>query len=743
MIFQPETLVHNRYVIKRLLANSDMSVLYQAADQREKCIVALKQSLAHDEHFRKAFARESRLLARLKHPTLPEVKDFFDNESGQYLVMQFIPGEDLGTLLEREGKRFQTAGALVWILRWADQILDALIYLHSQKPPVIHRDIKPHNLKLTARGEIKLLDFGLAKGSVDQTHFATVHSVRGYTQQYAPLEQIQGVGTDPSSDLYALAATLYHLLTGTPPPDALTRAAARLSDQPDPLKPAREINPLIPADVSAILHQAMELERGHRFASATAMRTALLMTRKNADEGHNSSGQQTIVSAGAGPPSPPIPQPDPVQSQQPEHSFPTLVVSPHEAGAYRRIGEAMARAEPGSRIILHPGTYQEKLVLDKPLEIIGDGPVADIIIETKGTTSIQMKTDYARLRGLTIRARAQPQKPDQARAGEKARESLFFAVDIAQGRLTIEECNLSSETLACVAIHGPASNPIVWRCNIHNSKGVGFFFYNQGRGIIEACNIEGNAKAGIWITQKSSPCIRRCTIHRSKQDGIHIGEKASGTIEECEIFENGQAGITIKQESTPLVRWCKIHHQKRGYGVHVFDGGAGILESCEVFENGEAGFAVTQQGNPLVRQCTIHHEEKQGLLVLDEGRGLFEGCELADNGSAGVVIGQEGNPTLRQCTIRNGEQVGVLVRDNGTGQLEDCTIVENGHAGVEIRQHSNPVIRRCQITRNGMVAIMVHQNGTGIVEESNLTGNHRAAWFVEDGCLVLGDGNRE
>ena len=128
-------------------------------------------------------------------------------------------------------------------MTWADQLLDALDYLHTQDPQIVHRDIKPQNLKLTSRGQIILLDFGLAKGQAGEiSRVTTAASIFGYTPNYAPLEQIQGLGTDTRSDLYSLGATLYHLMTGVKPPDALTRAAALVNGQPDPLLKPSEAN---------------------------------------------------------------------------------------------------------------------------------------------------------------------------------------------------------------------------------------------------------------------------------------------------------------------------------------------------------------------------------------------------------------------------------------------------------------------------------------------------------------------
>jgi serine/threonine protein kinase len=154
--------------------------------------------------------------------------------------------------------------------------LDALDYLHTQDPQIIHRDIKPQNLKLTARGQIILLDFGLAKGQVSEiSRVTTSASIFGYTPNYAPLEQIQGLGTDARSDIYALGATLYHLFTGLKPPDALTRAAALVNSQPDPLEPANQVNPAVSPKVAAVLEKSMAQNRDQRYASAAAMRKDL------------------------------------------------------------------------------------------------------------------------------------------------------------------------------------------------------------------------------------------------------------------------------------------------------------------------------------------------------------------------------------------------------------------------------------------------------------------------------------
>lgn len=272
--------LQNRYQIVRLIAHGGMGAVYQAVDQRLGNTVAIKETLFTDEMLRKAFQREARLLAGLNHPALPVVHDHFTEGDGQFLVMQFISGHDLEESVKHKGAPFSADR----VLEWVDQLLDALDYLHTQSPPIIHRDIKPQNLKVTNRGNIILLDFGLAKGSAaGMSRISSGGSIFGYTPNYAPLEQMQGAGTDPRSDLYSLGATLYYLMTGLTPPDAITRATAHVSKQSDPLRAAHELNSEIPPPISYILLKAMAQNRDYRYSSADEMRKALQLERQRSN----------------------------------------------------------------------------------------------------------------------------------------------------------------------------------------------------------------------------------------------------------------------------------------------------------------------------------------------------------------------------------------------------------------------------------------------------------------------------
>jgi serine/threonine protein kinase len=259
------TVLNGRYEIVRLIAEGGMGAVYEGRDLKfGGGPVAIKRCLMTGEAMQRAFVREAELLANLSHPNVAKARDLFAGPDGQYLVMEFIPGSDLEQILSDRCAPVSTEIAL----KWMDQALDALTYMHGLRPPVVHRDIKPSNFKLTPSGHVMLIDFGLAKGNGST-------SLLGYSANYAPLEQLQGEGTDARSDLYALGATLYRLLTGRAPESALDRVKQIAKYQRDPLISVNKINPLVPETIAQVVQDAMALEPEDRLQSANEMRRRL------------------------------------------------------------------------------------------------------------------------------------------------------------------------------------------------------------------------------------------------------------------------------------------------------------------------------------------------------------------------------------------------------------------------------------------------------------------------------------
>ncbi len=271
-ILESGTILRGRYEILELVGQGGMGAVYKAGDVRlqgricavKEVLPNLSESASEEElaQIAEQFRIEASTLARLDHPNLPKVSDYFADNGREYLVMDFVEGRDLYEVLH-EAMRNNVFLDEQQVLDWATQLLDALEYMHNQDPPVVHRDIKPSNIKLTPRGTVKLVDFGLVKVlQSNDSRTVTVVQGRG-TVAYTPLEQYGGDSgfTDARSDIYAMGATLYHLLTGQPPVDAKERFL-----RPGALTAIRQINPNVYAalrtcDLSVAGHASQRAAR--------------------------------------------------------------------------------------------------------------------------------------------------------------------------------------------------------------------------------------------------------------------------------------------------------------------------------------------------------------------------------------------------------------------------------------------------------------------------------------------------
>jgi eukaryotic-like serine/threonine-protein kinase len=274
------TILRQRYKLTNIVGQGGMGSVYRAEDLRlpgRLCAIKEVQPdpsapLLLRQQAQDQFLREASLLAQLDHPNLPKVSDFFADEGRDYLVMDYVPGKDLKQLIDDSRRRGELLEQAL-VLTWATQIIDALAYLHAQQPPVLHRDIKPANIKLTPDSRIKLVDFGLAKLLAgDDARTITVIQGRG-TALYTPLEQYGGESdhTDARSDIYALGATLYHLLTGQAPPEAKERFLS-----PGILRPPTAVNARISPAVSEAVLWGMEMHPDDRPESVNLLRATLL-----------------------------------------------------------------------------------------------------------------------------------------------------------------------------------------------------------------------------------------------------------------------------------------------------------------------------------------------------------------------------------------------------------------------------------------------------------------------------------
>ena len=275
--------LHGRYKVRERIGQGGAGSIYLADDLRlegRQCALkeveydrALSENLL--EEARQQFLREATILARLDHPNLPKVSDFFSSGLRDYLVMDYVPGKDLRAMVldARREKRFLPEQE---VLGWAHQLANALDYLHTQQPAIVHRDIKPSNLKITPSGLLKLVDFGLVKIMAPEEVTITVIQGQG-TALYTPIEQYGGdeAHTDARADIYAFGATLYHLLTNEPPVDARKRFL-----QPSSLRPPRELNPSLSERTDQAILWAMALHPDDRPSSVSVFNEFLFGSGK-------------------------------------------------------------------------------------------------------------------------------------------------------------------------------------------------------------------------------------------------------------------------------------------------------------------------------------------------------------------------------------------------------------------------------------------------------------------------------
>ena len=257
-------LLENRYQILGLLGQGGMGAVYLARDLRfQQRLVALKENHARGYASQAQFRQEAEVLARLRHTHLPRVTDSFVAPDGrQFLVMDYIEGLSLEEYVTRHGPATEEQARA-----WMDQVLDALDYLHGQTPPIIHRDVKPANIRITPAGEAVLVDFGLTKLLTPGVLTASVVQKAG-SPGYAPIEQYAG-GTDQRSDVYGVGAAFYFALTGQPPVEAPLRAAGQTLPRP------RQLHSSLSARMEVALTRSLAVNAGERFQSAGEMRAYL------------------------------------------------------------------------------------------------------------------------------------------------------------------------------------------------------------------------------------------------------------------------------------------------------------------------------------------------------------------------------------------------------------------------------------------------------------------------------------
>jgi parallel beta-helix repeat protein len=294
---------------------------------------------------------------------------------------------------------------------------------------------------------------------------------------------------------------------------------------------------------------------------------------------------------------------------------PTHVVDAYQRGDFATVGEAIKAARPGDRILIRPGLYEESLTVDKPLEILGAGLAPEIELRARGANVVLFRASIGRIANLTLR--------------QAGGEGIWYAVNITQGRLDLEGCDISSQSGSCVGIHDGA-DPRLRGNRIHDGKQCGVYVYDEGRGTLEDNDITGNAFAGVEIKTGSDPTLRRNQIRDGKTTGILVSNEGRGTMEDNDVRGNAFAGVEIKTGGDPTLRRNQIRDSKKG-GIYIHDEGRGTLEDNDITGNALTGVEITTSADPTLRGNRINRNQYQAVRIDQGGRGTLEDNDLTGN----------------------------------------------------------------------------------------------------------------
>lgn len=299
------------------------------------------------------------------------------------------------------------------------------------------------------------------------------------------------------------------------------------------------------------------------------------------------------------------------------HAF---IISADNSGDFVSIGEAIEAAENGAQILVRPGLYEESLVINKQVEIIGDGAVKDIVVRSRNDSCVSMQAERAAVRNVTL----------QCAAGESGEQ--VFGVDVQSGELLLENCDITSDSLACIAVRGAETNPLIQNCRIAGGSDGGIYFFDSAGGTVEECQILGNRNASVVIAQKADPHFKKCRIGEGENAGFWVYENGLGTIDDCDIFGH-RAGEVVASNGNPVLRGCQIHNSNES-GIFVENNGSVLLEECSVYENRDAGISVRGRSIVAASNCQINRNGTVGVRVRGESTVRVENSDLTGNESS-------------------------------------------------------------------------------------------------------------
>ncbi len=341
---------------------------------------------------------------------------------------------------------------------------------------------------------------------------------------------------------------------------------------------------------------------------------------------------------------------------------PRISVGKNGDGQFASIAEAIRSVHSGARIFISPGTYNESLVIDKPVELVSSGKAGEVRIETTGKSCVSVQANGVTIRGITLHT--------QGLSAEKP----IPAVEITSGRLTLLDCSISSDAGAGISVLGNESSLVAKNCAVHQNKVEGILVSAHAKAQCSECDVYDNTVANVSAKAGGSVSLRHCKLHHSACEGVYAAEESHVVLEDCEVGNNGWTGATVTTNSTATFTRSHFHDNK-GDGLWVSNS-HGNMEDCTSSGNTAAGVSISDGTNMTLMRCQVHHNLHDGVWIGRTGRGEVEDCSVSDNGGAGIVL-YAGRVVMRGCHLNNNQLAGVWAQNQSDAEIWRCDLTAN------------------------------------------------------------------
>ncbi|MCS6904411.1 MAG: right-handed parallel beta-helix repeat-containing protein [Bacteroidia bacterium] len=405
---------------------------------------------------------------------------------------------------------------------------------------------------------------------------------------------------------------------------------------------------------------------------------------------------------------------------------------------FSSLQEAYEAAAPYSTIHLLPGTYNEPLVLKKPIIIVGTGKQGEVIIESNDRHTIEARSNYAILRNLYIHCAADP--------GE-----IAHGIYLAEGQLSCINSIISSTSDSNIKIEGKDTFLTLRNCKITGSNSYGLHFTDRTSGLVESCQIFENENIGVCLEGQSNPVLRSCRIYKNNANGVSCNGSSSATFEDCEVFENEASGVVLDDECKPIFTKCWIY-RNNGDGLFCDHSTAGTFEDCWFYENQYLGVVVEGESKTHFTHCRVYKNKDSAVTCDNQSSSYFENCTFTESAVDAVILETQAEARFIGCYFEKNVARALSLRQDTWAYMENCTFSENKGFSLFLTGNSKAEVRKCIFQNNNADGIIITtpekatfeecticRNPTGVVLKDKAAPYFHKSLFYDNECNIYID----